>query len=422
MSLEVLPHKLVYGGEALGHAGGRPVLVPRALPGERWEVEPIRTAKGVIHARPLRVLEPAPERIAPPCPYFGSCGGCHYQHLNIQHQLGWKIEILRDTLRRIGKIRWDGEIAVHQGNPWNYRNQAQLKVGLDSAGRVALGFFEAESHRLAPVEQCLILSPLLNSILRRLQQPEWLDRLRGCRQIDLCADDRDEHARATLHGDFAKEQAEELAQYLLNHVEGLAGVALTTERGLETFGQVTLAYQVGEFRYQVSPGSFFQSSRDVLPEFVTRVTDAAPGELALDLYAGVGLLTLPLGRRFERVIGVESHPAAARDLQANARLAGLDRIQTVAAPAFDFLRRFAQMEPDLVILDPPRTGLGKPTLARLAALRPRRLHYAACHPPTWARDLAALAAHGYRLETVEMFDFFPQTYHIECLACLVRQG
>src|SRR5690242_18068812 len=192
MSLEISPHKLVYGGEALGHAKGQTVLVSRALPGERLEVEPVRTAKGVIHARPLRVLEAAPERISPPCPYFGRCGGCHYQHLDVQHQVTWKVEILRDTLRRIGKITWDREIAVHQASPWNYRNQAQLKVGEGESGEVEIGFFEALSHRLAPIDQCLILSPLLNSVLRQLRKREWADRFRGCQEIELSADGRDE--------------------------------------------------------------------------------------------------------------------------------------------------------------------------------------------------------------------------------------
>ena len=421
MSFEISPHKLVYGGEALGHAEGQTVLVSRALPGERLEVEPIRTAKGVIHARPLRVLEAAPERINPPCPYFGRCGGCHYQHLDIQHQVTWKVEILRDTLRRIGKIIWDQEIAVHQANPWNYRNQAQLKVGEGASGEVEIGFFEALSHRLAPIDQCLILSPLLNSVLRQLREREWADQFRECQEIELSSDGRDERVRLILQGEFAAKKFEQLAKDLLERVEGVSGVALRDGRSLRVVGEPALMHQVGEFLYQVSPGSFFQTSRYLLPEFVNRVVESAEGELVLDLYAGVGLFTLPLARSFRRVMGIESYPAAAADLKANALMHGLDRIHTTGATAFDFLRRFAQMNPDLVILDPPRSGIGKPTLNRLAELRPRSIRYVACHPPTWARDLAYLVNQGYQLETVEMFDFFPQTYHVECLARLVRQ-
>src|SRR5712692_4841544 len=145
---EFAPHKLVYGGDALGHHQGRTVLVPRALPGERLEVEEVRTAKGVVRARPLRVLAPAPERVEPPCPYFGRCGGCQYQHFSPERQTAAKSEILRETLRRIGRISWDAEIPARTAHPWNYRNQAQLKVARQEDGQAVLGFFEAESHRL----------------------------------------------------------------------------------------------------------------------------------------------------------------------------------------------------------------------------------------------------------------------------------
>ncbi|HUZ45879.1 MAG TPA: 23S rRNA (uracil(1939)-C(5))-methyltransferase RlmD [Terriglobia bacterium] len=421
MSFEFSPHKLVYGGESLGYAEGQTVLAPYALPGERLEVEALRTAKGVVHARPLRVLEAAPERIAPPCPYFSRCGGCHYQHLGIEHQLKWKVEILRETLRRIGKIVWDQEIPVHQANPWNYRNQAQLKVAEMEPGRVEVGFFEAESHRLVPIDECKIISPRLNAVLRELRQPESLGRLGGCREIELLADDQDAQVRVTFLGNFAKSVAEDWAADLLEKVEGVATVVFAGEHHSGIYGEAGLTYQVGEFHYEISPGSFFQASRYLLPEFVNAAAETEPGELALDLYAGVGLLTLPLARRFKRVIGVESLPAAARDLEANAAMHGLERVQTARQTAFEFLRRFAQTGPDLVILDPPRAGVGKPTLKRLTELRPRRLHYAACSPPTWARDLAYLVEQGYRLERVEMFDFFPHTYHIECLARLIRR-
>ncbi len=421
MSFEFSPYKLVYGGEALGHAEGHAVLVPRALPGERLEVEPVRVAKGVVHARPLRVLEAASERIDPPCPYFGRCGGCHYQHLDIGHQVAWKEEILRETLRRIGKITWDREITVHQADPWNYRNQAQLKVVHNDSGEAALGFFAGESHQLVPIDECLILSPRLNQALGQLRQPQWLSRLRGCREIELLANEQDDQVRITLQGTFGAGEAEPLARDLLQQVEGAVAVALQDGRRVQKFGESAFIYRVGEFKYQLSPGSFFQSSRHLLPELVAAVTEMAPGDLALDLYAGAGLFTLPLARRFKQVIGVESYPAAARDLEANVGNHGLKHVRAVAQSAFDFLRRFAQTGPDLVILDPPRSGVGASALKYLVDLRPQRIHYVACHPPTWARDLAFLLGQDYRLEGVEMFDCFPQTYHIECLARLARQ-
>jgi len=430
MPFELTPHKLVYGGEALGYYQGRPVLVSHALPGERLEVESVRTAKGVVHARLLRVLTPSPQRVDAPCPYFGRCGGCQYQHVGAEQQASAKREILRETLRRIGKITWSGEIRIHAAQPWNYRNQARLKVARQPDGSVGLGFFEAESHRLFPVDACLILSPRLNAVLKTLREPEWSSRLGQCEEVEMLADDGDEQVMLTLRGRLKPKEAEALAADCLSRLPGVAGVALEQGRSWRVFGQSALRYSVGEFQYQVSPGSFFQASRFLLPELVASVTteESEPSvavipdyqSLALDLFAGVGLFTLPLAKRFERVIAVEANSRATADLEANIRARSLQNVRVVAQTVLDFLRRFTQAEPDLVVLDPPRAGAGIGALKSLAALRPWRFHYVSCSPPTLARDVALLVARGYRLNSIELFDFFPQTYHVECLAKLTR--
>ncbi|MHB8653100.1 MAG: class I SAM-dependent RNA methyltransferase [Terriglobia bacterium] len=419
MSFEFSAQKLVYGGDALGHYQGRAVLVPRALPGERMEVEIVRTAKGVVHARPLRILTAAPSRVDAPCPYFGRCGGCHYQHLSPENQAVTKREILRETLRRIGKIQWEAEIPIHAGPPWNYRNQAQFKIAAQPDGKIALGFFEAESHRLSAIDTCLILSPRLNAILAALRVPEWSAKLAGCRGIELFADDRDELVMMTLRGSFYSRDADALAADCMAELPGVASVAIEAGGGSRAFGGQSLEYQVGDFEYQVSAGSFFQASKFLLPEFVKSATEGEKGALALDLFAGVGLLTLPLAQQFDEVVAVEAHPPAAADLAANAKAHSFQNVRAVAETAFDFLRRFARSSPDLVVVDPPRAGVGSDTLKFIAALQPRRIHYASCHPPTLARDLGLLIARGYQLKSVELFDFFPQTFHIECIAKLV---
>lgn len=157
-TFEVIPQKLIFGGAALGYHDGRPVLVPRALPGERLEAEQVRTAKRMIHARILQVLHPAPERIEPACPWFADCGGCQYQHFSAERQAAWKVLIFKETLRRTGKIVWEPEMPAHVAFPWNYRNQAQIKVEGGADGKLLLGFFAGESHRLwtsASVRSCL---------------------------------------------------------------------------------------------------------------------------------------------------------------------------------------------------------------------------------------------------------------------------
>jgi len=419
---EFSPVKLVYGGQALGFQAGRTVLTPRVLPGERAEVEEIRRQKGVVHARPLRILEPSAERIEPACPYFSRCGGCQYQHLPHATQVAAKSEILRETLRRLGQVKWEQPIPAHSGPEWNYRNQAQLKIGKTPEGAPALGFFEAESNRLIPIDACPILSPRLNSILAALGGEPWISVLANCREVELLADDRDEKVMLTLAGNWNAQEAETFAHKCLAELAGVATVAFMHAEGVRVFGEPHLTYCVGEFTYRVSPTAFFQSARLLLSEFVSAVTAEACGVVAVDLYAGVGLFALPLSKRFEQVIAVESHPQATADLVANAHAIPGKKIRAIAGTAFDFLRRCAQMEPDLVVMDPPRAGVGAATLKLLLVLRPKSLHYASCSPPTLARDLGFLVQHGYRLDSLELFDCFPQTYHIESLARLSRVG
>jgi 23S rRNA (uracil1939-C5)-methyltransferase len=427
---EYSPVKLIYGGEALGFHAGRTVLAPRVLPGERAEVEEIRRQKGVIHARPLRILEPSRERIDALCPYFSRCGGCQYQHLPHPAQIAAKVEILRETLRRLGGVKWEQPIPAYYGPAWNYRNQVQLKIGTTPDGAPAMGFFEAESNRLVSIDACPILSPRLNALLAVIRSEPWRSALANGRELEMLADDRDEKVMLTLTGSWNEEEAEALARKCLAELPGVATVAVTRDAGMQLFGDPHLTYRVGEFEYRVSPTAFFQSARFLLPELVAAVVapvvlpavaPAETGAVAMDLYAGVGLFTLPLAKQYDQVLAVEAHPQAAADLAANARSVPGKKIRAIAGTAFDFLRRCAQMGPDLVVLDPPRAGVGLETLKMLLALRPKRLHYVSCSPPTLARDLGFLLQHGYSLDAVEMFDFFPQTYHIESLARLQRR-
>ena len=420
LPFEYSPVKLVYGGEALGFHAGHTVFAPRVLPGERAEVEEIRRQKGVIHARPLRILQPSPQRVEPFCPYFGRCGGCQYQHLPHADQISAKTEILRETLRRLGRVTWEQPIPVRSGPAWNYRNQAQLKGGKTPDGTPALGFFEGESNRLIPIDACPILSPRLNALLAVLRGEPWIGALVNAREVELFADDRDEKVMLTLAGNWNEGEVETLAHKCLAELAGVVTVAVARDAGLRVFGDPHLIYRVGESEYRVSPTAFFQSARFLLPEFVTSVTGEASGAVALDLFAGVGLFTLALAQRFDQVLAVEAHPPAAADLAANARRVPGNRIRPFTATAFDYLRRCAQMEPDLVVMDPPRAGVAVATLKLLLALRPKRLHYVSCSPPTLARDLAFLLQHDYILNSLEIFDFFPQTYHIETLARLSR--
>ncbi|MGA2739224.1 MAG: class I SAM-dependent RNA methyltransferase [Bryobacteraceae bacterium] len=387
--------KLVYGGEGLGRLEGRAVLAPFVLPGERVSLRGVAEKPGLLRADLREVLSASPQRVAPPCPYFTRCGGCHYQHAPYETQLALKRGILEDQLRRIGKIAPPSEIGVVAGEPWGYRNRVQLHIG-----RGALGYREAQSRTLCPIEKCPIASPAINgaiAILREmLRDPRWP---RFLRQIELFTNETEVQLNV-LETD--RPLARRFFDWCAERIPGLVSGALD--------------YCAAGHTWRVSYGSFFQVNRFLIEKLVETALDGAAGRSALDLYAGVGLFSLALAQRFPLVTAVESGARAAADLRFNGERAGL----AVRVEQTDAEMWVEQLEtvPEFVLLDPPRAGIGKRTVQRLAQLRPPRLAIVSCDPATLARDLAGLADAGYRIERLTLVDLFPQTYHLETVARL----
>jgi 23S rRNA (uracil1939-C5)-methyltransferase len=383
--------KLVYGGEGLARLNGRVVFTPFVLPGERILARARQEKPGLVRADTLEIRDAAPERVAAPCPYFGRCGGCHYQHAPYEYQLALKQRILVEELRRLGKMEPPGEIPTVAAEPWGYRNRAQLHV---EDGR--MGYRESRSHRLCPIDHCPISSPKLNEAIRALvlmmRDPRWP---RFVRSIEVFTDEQQVQINVL---DTDRPVARRFFDWCAEEIPGVVPGALDYEG-----------------RFRVSSNSFFQINRFLADRLVETALGDATGETALDLYAGVGLFSLPLAARFRRVTAVESGGGAVRDLQFNATRAGLENVHAEQRTAEEFLAGLNQA-PDFILLDPPRAGIGKPVVERLAALRPGRLTIVACDPATLARDLAALVAHGFRLEKVTLVDLFPQTFHLETVA------
>jgi 23S rRNA (uracil1939-C5)-methyltransferase len=395
---EITVEKLVYGGEGLGRLEGRAVLAPFVLPGERALVRGVSEKPGLLRARLLQVIDTAPERVAPPCPYFTLCGGCHYQHAAYQAQLALKRAILEDQLRRIGKIAPPTEIGVLASEPLFYRNRVQLHIA-----NGALGYREAQSRKLCPIENCPVASPAINAaiaILRQmLRDSRWP---RFVRVVELFTNETEmqlnvletEHPVARRFFDWCAER-----------IPGLVSGALD--------------YPAAGRVWRVSYGSFFQVNRFLIDRLVETALVGAAGQHALDLYAGVGLFSLPLAQRFDSVTAVESGAHASADLRYNAERAGLHlRVEQTDAEAW-----LEQLEtaPDFVLLDPPRAGVGQRMVARLSQLRPPCLVIVSCDPATLARDLAGLTAAGYRIDSLILVDLFPQTYHLETVVRLSLQ-
>jgi len=389
----VTVEKLVYGGEGLARLDGRVVFTPFVLPGERIRAEARQEKPGLVRAQAVEVLAPAPERVAAPCPYFARCGGCHYQHAPYEYQLQVKRAILVEELRRLGKIEPPAEIDIVAAEPWGYRNRAQLHV---ENGR--LGYREARSHRLCPVDHCPISSPALNDAIRTLVSMQRDGRWpRFVRSLEVFSDERELQLNV-LETD--RPVARRFFDWAAELLPGMVTGALDYEG-----------------RFRVSSNSFFQVNRFLHDRLVAAAIEGVQGDTALDLYAGVGLFSLPLAREFRRVTAIESGGGAVRDLQFNAERAGLTNLKSEQKTAEEYLAALNKT-PEFVLVDPPRSGLGKVVVERLLKLRPPRLAIVACDPSTLARDLQALVGGGYRFEKMTLVDLFPQTFHMETVVRL----
>ena len=448
--------KLIYGGDGLARlpaddrGRGKAVFVPFVLAGEKIEAVLTEEKPGFARANAVAIVEPSPHRIQPPCPYFGRCGGCHYQHASYEHQLEIKKEILRENLRRIAKLELECEIEVHPSPPWNYRNRSRLQV--QTRPEFAAGYFKLSSHELLPVEECPISSPLINRGIAALWQAGRAGKaVEGVREVEFFA-----NADANKDGDANKKDARLLVEFLCAPearraavrawaeelcaaMPEIAGVVAFREpqKGVQeplvAVGASELTYQTKTAAYRVSAGAFFQTNRFLTDELINLVTAGRSGELALDLYAGAGLFSTALACDFRHIVSVESSQTAANDLQYNLPING----KAVQAAAEQYLTGLGDKgrvgngadgavlpqlthKPDLVVVDPPRGGLGDRVARLLASAGAPRVTYVSCDPATLARDLVPLQAAGYRVEEVHLVDLFPQTYHLESVVQLVR--
>jgi 23S rRNA (uracil1939-C5)-methyltransferase len=427
--------KLIYGGNGLArtpaNAGGRSmaVFVPFVLPGEKVEAEIRREKAGFARGLVEQLIEASRDRVGAPCPYFQQCGGCHYQHIAYELQLKFKAEILRETLGRIAKIELPCEIKAHASPPWNYRNRTRLQVR--TAPDFALGYFQFGSRKFLPVRECPISSPLLNRVLARLLELRGLNCPSAIEEVELLADAEDEQVLAWAFCGAGADQRSLLqwVEQLRRAVPEISGVTFFASRRnaaedtssvftpIAQSGAQAICYRTKTDEYQVSAGAFFQVNRYVVDELVSVVAGNATGDVALDLYAGVGLFSVALSQNFHHIFGVEASQTSYGDLVQNVPT----NVKVVGARTEDYLRsRSVRERPDLVVLDPPRTGAGLAVIRSLVELGARRVRYVSCDPATLARDIKPMLAAGYRIEEAHLFDLFPQTFHIEAVMLLSR--
>jgi 23S rRNA (uracil1939-C5)-methyltransferase len=378
----------------------------------RVEVE--RTRGKVAFASIKEILKPSPLRVEPPCPYFGRCGGCDFQQLGYETQLQTKVEIIRDCLHRLGGFDPVPDFEIQRSpNEWHYRARANWQVDRTTN---ELGYFERGSNRVCDVEFCAVLLPELQAELERVR----------------CELDTGSRASRPPHAE--KERlTSELAPFPnpvqlasinpgrnIEAVAGDEGVSVASDAG--KFETRVVSRGIAGETYHFSAAGFFQINHDLLEPIIKEAIGDAAGGLAVDLYCGVGLFTLPLARRFKKVVGVEANRTATAFARQNLKSTDLTNAFVETARVGDWMQaNSASLGPvDFLLLDPPRTGAENKDIQGILALRPSQISYVSCDPATLARDLKKLIAAGYKLDSIKAFDMFPQTHHVETVVRLQR--
>ena len=401
--LTVTMDRLVYGGDAMGRLpDGRAVFVPYTLPGEQVHVRLVEEKRGHVRAELLEVLRPSPDRIPLRFPQAQSCGSTHYQHMPYELQLSTKAEILAEQLSRIAGLV-DPSIRPTLPSPkiWNYRNHIQLH--LDDQGR--LGYHQPRSRRVIPIQNDPLAEEPLNQLLPYLA----IEPLPGLQRIGLRLGAGDD---ILLVLEASQPDAPELSVEELD----VSAVYQSPNGQLLMAGSDHLFMEAAGWSYKVSAGSFFQVNSLQASRMVAHLLEhlsLQPHMTVLELYSGVGLFSAQIAPHVGRLVAVEASSSACADFVEN--LDDFDNVELYEAPVEHALPSL-DIKPDLLLVDPPRSGLGARVIPHILATQAPLLAYISCDPATLARDARRLSEGGYQLEHATPIDMFPQTYHIESIS------
>jgi len=404
--LEVTLDKLVYGGDAMGRLeDGRAIFVPYALPGETVRVRVVKEKRGHVRAELLDVIIPSPERIKPRCMHFAECGGCHYQHISYKKQLEVKRQVLVDQFRRLAGIE-DPQVEEVRPSPkeWHYRNTIQFSQTYEGK----LGFQAAGTRRVVPIHECFLPQEGINQLWPQLN----LESVPDLARIELRQADNGEMLVMEGYDELPPEMELELP---------ISAVYLSPEKG----PMIMAGDEFGIIHIQKRPfsfhaGSFFQvnnAQTEALVAHVMSVLPLTPESIALDVYCGVGLFSAFIAPKVEQLIGVEYSGLSCEDFAVN-----LDEFENVAIyqGAAERILPGLEVQPDVVLVDPPRSGLKPAALDAIVEMEAGTLVYVSCDPATLARDVKRLMKAGYQVERITPFDLFPQTYHVETVVVMVK--
>ena len=424
---EVTVEKLVHGGSGLARLEtGQAVFVNGVLPGERARVSLKRKRKGFLEAEVVEILAPSEHRITPPCSGEKQCTGATWPHIAYPAQLRYKQDILQDTLTRIGGITARHPLPILPSpRTDHYRLRTQFNVR-SADGKQRIGFFRQGSYSLVEVDDAFLIDPIINRTLKAVRANA--EQLPPLSEIHINATPSGEvhlllfSEQATLPamGAFFEQMRKAVPSII-----GITGFA--QRRKAFALGKNQLALELGGLKFLVTEGNFYQVNWEQNRNMVATVLDFCDltgQETVLDLYCGIGNFSLPLAGKAKNVIGIESGYAAIEDAKANAALNNITNAEFIADDLQKGLKTLIQrkMRADVVVLDPPRAGATLKTLERVLAFVPQKILYVSCNPSTLARDLKFFHLFGFRLDRLQPVDMFPYTYHIECVAEMVREG
>jgi 23S rRNA (uracil1939-C5)-methyltransferase len=443
--LETTIEDLSNSGDGVGRWEGRVIFVPDTVVGDRVKVRLVRVKPQYAYGKLHEILDPSPHRVRPGCIVADKCGGCQWQHIDYAYQREAKRNLVVQDLERIGGFSdppVDALLAGAEETGSGYRNKVTYPLARSATKQVQAGYYQKGTHQLINLNQCPIqdvrLNPLLAEVKHDLFKRGWSiyseEQHRGkLRHLGLRIGRRTGEILLTLVSTDGNLQGlEEQAEEWLGRYPELVGVAINInpDRGNAIWGKETrcvagrssLEEEFAGLKFQIQPTTFFQ----VFTEQAEALLGAIAAELNLqgtetlvDAYCGIGTLTLPLAKQVQRAIGLEVQPEAVEQAQVNAELNGIGNA-TFQTGTVEALLGELEVQPDVVLLDPPRKGCDRQVIETLLRLLPDRIVYVSCNPSTLARDLKLLAQGGYRLTRVRPADFFPQTAHVECVAFLVR--
>ena len=418
---------LVHGGRGLGHYDGKAIFVPLTMPGDRVSCRVVKSKRRYAEADLIDVVEPSQLRREPPCPFFGSCGGCQWQHLPYAEQARWKERTFSDLMTRSKVLAADRIQSIAPApDEWNYRNRVQFKCHHTAEGLV-IGFYQHGSHFVVDVDDCRLVAPPIQRTLALLRNELSSLPCSDClSQVDMACGD-DGKVRIIFHSHpKGRRQLRSWLQEFAGHSHVSACIQSGGKETLEVVcgeSDLTVAVDRPEIFLRYGPGGFVQVNSAQNRNMVATMLEllALDGtENVLDLFCGMGNFSLPVARRAGQVAGVEGYAPSIAYARKNAAFNHISNVEFHAADASSIMARYQTTgDLDLVILDPPRAGNYQVSGDLLKAC-PERILYVSCDPATLARDLVPLVQGGYEVISSQPFDLFPQTWHIESMTLLRR--